>query len=82
MFLILFPPKSAKTILGTTPNDARGILPLSAVIAFIYENGVLQGCSDPTRGTPRVLHALGAMMTVVNTNNLKIYTNTYKYKYS
>ena len=58
--MISFPPKSAKTIVFITPNDAPG----TQILNF-------RKWSHPGRLRPWVLHAPGAMMTVVNTNSLK-----------
>ena len=65
----MFPPKSAETIVSVHPNDAPGIQSLKSVKSLRSENGTFLGA--PTLGSTRA----GAMMTVVNTNSLKLITN-------
>ena len=61
--MIIFRPKSVKTILFINPSDALGVL--SRISQF-------PELSNPGRLRPWVLHAPGAMMTVVNTNSLNL----------
>ena len=60
--MIIFRPESVKTMVFINPNDAPGILSIIGQFPELSHAGRLR---------PWVLHAPGAMMTVVNTNSLK-----------